>query len=196
MRQVVKNAIYLSRRKFDVFSPKKIASYSDLEQKDFRLSVKMLFGGQVKTAFNLSRKNFFIRKIVLFKSFSLFNEIFSAFYSKIFTKFVRTAFFVSGGTSCGFFAEKKTLRVLDLNWNIISTMAKISWQAWQNWILSVHENLLKLFDSAKKKLFFSCFPDIRRNQGDVLKKYFQQDCQNGIFGFRRNTLIGHIPWRS
>ena len=76
LRRVIKNAFYLSRRKFDVFSPKKIASYSDLEQKDFHLSVRMLFGGLVKTAFNLSRKNFFFRKKVFFKSFSLFNESF------------------------------------------------------------------------------------------------------------------------
>ena len=77
-----------------------------------------------------------------------------ACYSKIFSKFVRTAFFVSRGTPCGIFCRKKTLLVLDINWNIISTMAHFSWQAWHNWILSVHENFLKDFDSAKINFFF------------------------------------------
>ena len=122
--------------------------------KSFRLSVKMLFGGLVKTAFSLSRKNLFFSEKKYYSShFRCFTNLFSAFYSKISSKFVRTAFFVSRGTSCGFFA-KKTLSVLDFNWNIISSMANFSWQAWQNWILSVHENFLKVFDSAKKTFFF------------------------------------------
>ena len=73
-----------------------------------------------------------------------------AFYSKIFGKFVRTAFFVSRGTSCGFFCRKKILSLLD----IISTMAKFSRQAWQKWILSVHGSFWKEFDSAIKKTTF------------------------------------------
>ena len=90
------------------------------------------------------------------------------------------------------FLQKKTLSVL----YIISTIAKFSRQAWQNWILSVHGNFLKELDSARKNLVFSWSPDIGRNQREVLKKFFQQDCQNCIFRFRRITLMEHIPWRS
>ena len=92
------------------------------------------------------------------------------------------------------FLEKISLSVLDINGNIINFMAKFFLQIWQNWILSVHENFFKNLILRKKK--FSWLSDIGRNKGDVLGKIFQQDCQNCTFGFQRNTLIEHIPWRS
>ena len=68
------------------------------------------------------------------------------------------------------FLQKKTLSVL----YIISTIAKFSRQAWQNWILSVHGNFLKELDSARKNLVFSWFPDIGRNQRRFWRNFFSK----------------------
>ena len=110
----------------------------------------MLFRGLVKTAFNLSRKNFFLTKIVLFKSFSLFNETFFGFLFEKFRKVRQNCVFRVQRNILQFFCRKKTLSILF----IIGTMAEFYRQAWQNWILSVHGNFLKDFDSAKKTSFF------------------------------------------
>ena len=133
------------------FLPKKYASFSDLEEKDFRLSVKMPFGALVKTAFNLSRKKFFKKK-VLFKSFSLFNEMFSAFYSNIFSKFVRTAFSVSRGTSCEFFAVKKPI-----NFGHYQHYGEIFPVSLTKLNSKCAREFFKEFDSAKKNFFFHGF---------------------------------------
>ena len=148
------------------FFLRKSASISDLEEKDFRLSVKMLFGRLVKTAFNLSRKNFsFFRKIVLFKSFSLFNETYFGFLFKNFKQVCQNWVFCVQRNILWNFCRKKTLSILD----IISTMAEFSRQAWQNWILSVHGNFLKEFDSAKKNFFFHGF----RTSGETNETFWR-----------------------
>ena len=173
------------------FFLKKIASYPDLEEKDFRLSVKMLFGGLVKTAFNLSRKNFFFRKEVLLKSFSLCNETFLGFLFKNFQQVCQNCVFGVQRNILRFFCRKKPYQfwlLSALRRNFTGKLDKIEFGVctetfWRILIL-------------RKKLLFSWFPDIGRNQRDVLKNYFQQDCQICIFGFRRNTLFEHIPWRS
>ena len=76
---------------------------------------------------------------------------------------------MSRGTSCGFFCRKRILSNLDNNWNIISTLANFSWQAWQNWILSVHGNFLNEFDSAKKNFFFHGF----RTSGETNETFWR-----------------------
>ena len=129
----------MSRRKIDVFSPKKIASNSDLEEKDFRLSVKMLFGGLVKTAFNLSLKHFFFQKKSLIQViFVVLRNFFRLFVQKFSASFLEVRF-LCPEEHLEDFLQKKTLSILDINWHIISTMAKFSWQAWQKSIPSVHE---------------------------------------------------------
>ena len=182
----------MSRRKFDVFSPKKIASNSDLEVKEFRLSVKMLFGGLVKTAFNLSWKNFFFRKIVLFKSSSLFNETFFGFLFKNFRQVCQ---------NCVFRVPRNTLRIFLQKKNPISSG---HYQHYGEIFLASLTKLnskcaRKLFEGfwfCEKKLFLMFSGHRAKPRRRLAEKYFQQDCQNCIFGFRRNTLIEHIPWRS
>ena len=64
---------------------------------------------------------------------------------------------MSTGTSSGFFSGKKFLSFLDINWDIISHMAKICWQAWQKWIVSVHEKFWRNLILRKTNFFFNIF---------------------------------------
>ena len=166
-----------------------------LSKKTFAFQWKYFSGRVVKTAINLSRKKtLFSKKIVFFKSFSVFQQNLFGFLEENFKQVCLPAIYVSRITSSGFFAEKKPLTFLDINWNIIGSMAKFYWQGWQKWILSVHEIFLKEFDSAKKN-FFIVFGH-RAKQKDVSGKIFKQDCENCIFEVQGRTLIEHIPWRS
>ena len=139
----------------------------------------------------VAEKLFFSEEKYYSSHFRCLTKIFSAFCSKIFSKLFRTAFFVSRGTSCDFFAEKN-LSILDK----ISTMAKFSRQAWQNWVLSVHGNFLKEFDSAKINFFFMVSGHRAKPARCFEEKFSAGLSKLHLRDFRRNTLIEHIPWRS
>ena len=122
----------------------------------------------VKTALNLSRKNFFFRKKNYSSHFRCLTELFLAFYSKNFSKFVRTAFSVSRGTSCEFFAEKNPT-----NFGQYQHYGEIFPASLTKLNSKCARKLFEGIWFCEKKLLFSWLPDVGRNQRDLLKKYFQ-----------------------
>ena len=136
------------------FLSQKMLHNRTLSKMIFAFPWKYFSGRVVKTAINLSRKkNFFFSEKGIFqvifsfltKPFRLFSWKFSAGLSTCILRVQRNIIKV--------FCRKKSLSFLDINWNIISTMAKFCWQAWQKWSLSVHEIFLKEIDSGKKSFF-------------------------------------------
>ena len=147
--------ILIVSKKWWRFCSKKSLHNRTWRKNIFAFPQKYFSGRVVKTAINLSReKTFFFKKKLFFESFSVFQQKLFGFLAENFMQVCQPAFYVSIGTSSRFLAENKSVSFLDINWDIISPMAKLCWQAWQKWMVSVHEKFLKEFDTAKNNFFF------------------------------------------
>ena len=189
--------ILIAPKKLLRFCCKKKSSYSDLQEKVFCLSSKIFFGKGSQNCIQLvPEKNFFFKKKYFSNHFRFFNKTFPTSWQKNFSSFVKTAFYVSRGTCRGFFAEKISLSCLDINWNIISLLANVFQQVWQNWILSVHKNFLEELLSAEKYFLFHRFRTSEETKKTFWGKLFRRIVKAATCGSREtlwlNTFLEEV----